>query len=118
MGILTTATIRANRTAGCPLLSEKDLEKKNGHSSVSFKCDMNSGLTIVRWYDNKCVQVASTCSTAESSRTVKRWDPKSKRYMQVPCPDTVKEYNSAMGGVDLVDMLIALYRTPMKTKRW
>ena len=27
MGILTTATVRANRTAGCPLLSEKDLKK-------------------------------------------------------------------------------------------
>ena len=38
--------------------------------------------------------------------------------MQVPCPDVIKEYNSAMGGVDLVDMLIALYRAPMKTKRW
>ena len=51
MGILTTATIRAKRTAGFPLLSEKDL-KKNGRGSVSFKCDMNSGLTKVRWYDN------------------------------------------------------------------
>ena len=28
VGILTTATIRANRTAGCPLLSENDLKKK------------------------------------------------------------------------------------------
>ena len=46
MGILTTATIRTNRTAGCPLLSEKDL-KKNGRGSVSFKCDMNSGLAMV-----------------------------------------------------------------------
>ena len=117
MGILTTATIRTNRTAGCPLLSEKDL-KKNGRGSVSFKCDMNSGLAIVRWYGNKCVQVVSTYSTAESSGAVERWDPKSKRYLQVPFPDAIKEYNSAMGGVDLVDMLIALYRAPMKTKRW
>ena len=99
------------------LLSEKDL-RKNGRGSVSLKYDMNSGLTIVRWYGNKCVQVASTYSTAESSGTVERWDPKSKRYLQVPCPDAVKEYNSAMGGVDLVDMLIALYRAPLKTSRW
>ena len=80
IGILITVTIRANRIAGCPLLSEKDL-KKNDCGSVSFKCDINSGLTIVQWYDNKCVQVASTCSTAESSGTVKRWDPKSKTYL-------------------------------------
>ena len=117
IGILTTATIRAKRTAGFPLLSEKDL-KKNGRGSVSFKCDINSGLTKVRWYDNKCVQVASTYSTAESSGIIEISNPKSKRYLQVPCPDAIKEYNSAMGGVNLVDMLIAFYRAPMKTKRW
>ena len=32
--------------------------------------------------------------------------------------DIVKNYNSAMGGVDLSDMLISLYRTPYKTGRW
>ena len=79
---------------------------------------MNSGLTIVQWYDNKCVQVASTYSTPESSGTVERWDPKSKRYLQVPCLDAIKKNHSPMGDVDLVDKLIALYRAPMKTKRW
>ena len=38
--------------------------------------------------------------------------------MQFPCPDAIKEYNSAMGGVNLIDMSIAFYRAPMKTKRW
>ena len=38
--------------------------------------------------------------------------------MQVPCLEAIKEYNSAMGGVKLVDLLVDLYRAPMKTKRW
>ena len=80
IGILTTFTIRANRIAGCPLLSERDL-KKNDCASVSFKWDINTGLTIVQWYDDRCVQVVSTCSTVESSGTVERWDPKSKTYL-------------------------------------
>ena len=35
----------------------------------------------------------------------------------MPCPEIVKDYNSAMGVVDLTDMLIALY-SPQKTHRW
>ena len=36
----------------------------------------------------------------------------------VDCLDIVKNYSSVMGGVDLADMLISLYRTPYKTRRW
>ena len=36
----------------------------------------------------------------------------------VDFPDIVKKYNGAVGGVDLADMLISLYRTPWKSKRW
>ena len=35
----------------------------------------------------------------------------------MPCPEIVKDYNSAMGVLDLTDMLIALY-SPIKTHRW
>lgn len=33
-------------------------------------------------------------------------------------PQIVKHYNSHLGGVDLADMLIAIYRTNMKTHQW
>ena len=33
-------------------------------------------------------------------------------------PQIVRQYNKHMGGVDLADMLIALYRTNMKTHKW
>ena len=117
IGILTTATIRTNRIAKCPLLSEKDL-KKQGQGSFSYKIDANSGLLLLRWFDNKCVHMTSTYCSANASDNVKRWDQKNRKYIQVPCPEVVKEYNSGMGGVDLADMLISLYRIPMKTKRW
>ncbi|XP_065680710.1 piggyBac transposable element-derived protein 3-like [Hydra vulgaris] len=117
IGILTTATIRTNRIAKCPLLSEKDL-KKQGRGSFSYKVDANSGLLLLRWFDNKCVHMTSTYCSANTSGNVKRWDQKNRKHIQVPCPQVVKEYNTGMGGVDLSDMLISLYRIPMKTKRW
>ena len=54
LGILTTATIRANRIAGCPLKCEKNL-KKEGRGSTSYRSDANSGIALVRWFDNKPV---------------------------------------------------------------
>ena len=47
--------------------------------------------------------------------TVKRWD-KNER-IDIPCPDIIKGYHEAMGGVDPADMLISLYRTNIKSKR-
>nr|XP_047129497.1 piggyBac transposable element-derived protein 3-like [Hydra vulgaris] len=117
IGILTTATIHTNRIAKCPLLSEKDL-KKQGLGSFSYKVHANSGLLLLRWFDNKCVHMTSTYCSANTSGNVKRWDQKNRKHIQLPCPQVVKEYNTGMGGVDLSDMLISLYRIPMKTKRW
>ncbi len=49
---------------------------------------------------------------------VERWDGKRKEVIKVPCPAVVKEYNRNMGGVDLLDSLIALYRTKIRSKKW
>ena len=46
--------------------------------------------------------------------TVKRWHKNEK--IDIPCPDIIKAYNETMGGVDLVDMLISLYRRNIKSK--
>ena len=54
----------------------------------------------------------------DSTIKVKRWDNTSKTYIDINCPTAVQEYNKSMGGVDLADMLIALYRTTIKSKRW
>ena len=116
LGILTTATIRDNRIAGCLLKCEKDL-KKDGRGSSSYRSDENSGIVLVQWFDNEC-QFVSTYSSPSTSGTIKRWDQSSKRHIMVPCPEIVKDYNSAMGVVDLAGMFTALYRSPVKTHRW
>ena len=50
--------------------------------------------------------------------TINRWDKKSKSRKDISCPQIILAYNKNMGGVDFVDMLIALYRIKIKTRRW
>ena len=114
LGVLTTATMKANRIAGCPLKREIDL-KKEVRGSICYRSEANSGIVLVRWFDNK--SVVSTYSSPTTSGTVKRWNQSSKRHILVRFPEIVKDYNSVMGLVDLTDMLIALY-SPIKTHGW
>ena len=116
-GILTTATIRSNRLSGCILKNEAEM-RKDGRGSSTFQTDQNTGMVVLRWYDNKCVTLVSTYLSVDESVLVKRWNSAAKSYVDVTCPIIVKAYNTSMGGVDLADMLIALYRCKIKTKRW
>ncbi|KAF2903847.1 hypothetical protein ILUMI_02326 [Ignelater luminosus] len=47
-----------------------------------------------------------------------RYNKDSKERVSVPCPEIIKHYNAHMGGVDVADMLVALYRTELKGHRW
>ena len=63
------------------------------------------------------MHLASTYAS-EITKHVDRWDNKSKTHVSVPVPEAMVEYNSSMGGADLANMFISLYRTPYKGKRW
>ena len=117
MGFLTIATIRSDRIKSCPLPCEKDL-KKRGRGAHAYITDLNSGMFVLRWYDNKCVQMCSNYSDPAPSSTIKRWDRKENKEIEISCPSIVAEYNAYMGGVDLSNMLISLCCTKFKTKHW
>ena len=106
--IFTTAAFRTNYLKGCPPTLDKEL-KKEERASHGYRNDANSGLHVVKWCDNKCHDLASMFSGVNAADSVKRWDLKTKNHKDVSLPDMVSDYNSSMGGVDLADMLIALY---------
>ena len=114
LGFQVTATIRADRVKGCPLPTEKDIKKK-GRGTHAYKTDANSGLTVTKWFDNKCIQLASTYCDPDSVSFVKRRNSTEKKYVEISCPTVVQEYNKNMGGVDLSDMLIAFTSQPSKS---
>ena len=117
LAIWSVGTVTSNRLRGCILKSEKEL-KKMGRGSADTAVDANLGLVIVRCFDNSAVQLSSAHTALEPVTTVQRWDRKAHKHVNVNCPAIVKEYNEHMGGVDLFDMLMSLYKVDHKTAKW
>ena len=110
-------TVRSNRLKGCDLKPEKEL-KREGRGSFDAKLEVNSNTAAVRWCDTRAVDLVSSYKGVEPLGEVRRWDKAQKEYVNVPIPAIVQEYNKFMGGVDLLDALTALYKFPMKSRRW
>ncbi len=109
--------MRANRLKRCQLLTTKEL-KSAGHGSVDYKSDLNSGVIVAKWFDNGPVHLASNFVGVAPMASIERWCPNEKKRVEIYCPLLVKFYNRGMGGVNLADMSISLYRIVVKTRRW
>ena len=56
--------------------------------------------------------------SVEPITNIQRFDRIANRHVQIDCPSIVRSYNQFMGGVDLLDSLLALYRIPVRSKKW
>ncbi|XP_047144605.1 piggyBac transposable element-derived protein 3-like [Hydra vulgaris] len=101
----------------CPLLLEKDL-KKQGRGAYDFRVEQESNVVAVRWYDNKPVNLVSSYVSIEPLHTVRRYDRSLKKKIDVKQPNIVHVYNHYMGGIDKLDMMCALYKPRLRTRRW
>ncbi|PSN48689.1 PiggyBac transposable element-derived protein 3 [Blattella germanica] len=115
--IWTCCTVRSNRMAGCVMASDESL-KKVGRGTSDVKVDETNNIVCVKWFDNKSVHLMSSYAGVEPADTVRRWSVKDKQYINVTRPVIVREYNQFMGGVDLLDMLVTLYRINLRVKRY
>lgn len=117
-GYNSTGTIRANRIPkNCPL-SEKKVMQKNLRGYYESAIERTSGIIIVSWMDNNIVTVASTCHGVFPTSTVKRFSQAQKQMVNVPRPNLIGQYNSAMGGTDLMDENLNRYRIGIRGKKW
>jgi hypothetical protein len=109
MGLAGTGTVRQNRLKKVPITTKKEIDKKTvdrGFSKAIFKDDQ----VLVAWKDNKGVFMASNKFSSASTTTCKRFCRTKRANIQVPIPDMFRQYNANMGGVDLLDNLVACYR--------
>lgn len=118
-GIHGLGTIRKNRIPDCKLLPEKEMLKKPRGYSEEYVADVNgTDISNVAWKDNKIVTLASTFAGIQPETDVRRWDKQNSRYVSIKRPNVVGEYNRHMGGVDLIDSIMGIYKIQLRSKRW
>lgn len=109
LGIAGTGTMRQNRLNKVPLPKKKEMEKKTVARGTSMAVYQEDRAVVV-WRDNKAVYMASNKYDAETKSSCKRFCRVKRASIAVPIPAMVSEYNQSMGGVDLLDNLVACYR--------
>ena len=119
LGIFTVGTVRSNRLSGLVMKTEVELSRE-GRGSMDHRVAEVDGVQIcaTRWYDNNVVNCLSTLHACQPIDLVQRWSAKEKKHVQVTRPDVVRAYNQYMGGVDLIDMLLSLYRINVKSNKY
>ncbi|GBN67016.1 Retrovirus-related Pol polyprotein from transposon 297 [Araneus ventricosus] len=115
--INAAGTARLNRFSKPPLSSDKECRTKGRGFSQEIT-SLDGDVALVKWVDNRSVVLASNFLGINKEDEVQRWSKESKSFIKVKRPEIVRRYNSGMGGVDLLDQLIALYRTNIRSKKW
>ncbi|CAB3241779.1 unnamed protein product [Arctia plantaginis] len=110
----STGTIMANRIPDKTSLKFQKDSQKNRFESQQMVRDPK---VLVKWKDNKSVLIASNCTGSNCTEMVKRWDNRTRTYVDVTAPQIIQNYNRYMGGVDVLDQQVEYYRTFIKTRK-
>ena len=97
------------------LLNKTKLWTRKAEHLTSIEL-INTSIFIVRWIDICAACFKFRC--IEPMETLYRWVNHGREKKDIACPKIVTMYNDSMGGVDLTDMLIAVYRIQQNTMRW
>jgi len=117
-GFFYTGTIRKDRLKGNPPLTpvEQFKRKDRGYHETAVLQDKSQ--IVVRWNDNAPVTMISNCLGTEPIGTCKRYSRVTKKYVDVPQPHVVGQYNPKMGGVDRFDQNNNHLRITIGGKKW
>lgn len=125
-GIYNLGTARINRVPNCKIPNDITNRKQPRVFSTEYVgSSYNIDITNVLWKDNKTISLLSTyvgvkpflkLNANEGIEKIARYDRKSKRHIEVDCPQIIREYNAHMGGVDLMDGLMGRYHIRAKTR--
>lgn len=118
-GIHSVGTMRRNRLYNDKLPSDKVLLALPRGSSFEMTATIeNIQLANVTWRDNKVVNLVSDYVGIDPMHSVARYDKKNQKKISIDCPNIIKEYNSCMGGVDLLDSFIGRQKIKIRSKKW
>lgn len=118
-GIRSVGTVRKNRLQNDKLPNETSIMSLPRGSSIEMTTNIeNIEISNVTWRDNKAVNLISDYVGTNPMQTVQRYDKKINKKISIDCPNIIKEYNSCMGGVDLLDSLIGRNKIKIRSKKW
>lgn len=119
-GIFMLGTFRRDRLPDCPFEDKSVMSKRERGSSDEWLTvvDDTTPISVVSWNDNQIVTIGSTLCGTLPLEKIKRYDRKTKTFMEISCPKIVKIYNKHMGGVDLMDSHIGRHHIRIKSKKW
>ena len=105
--VKAVGTVRQNRTtAAAKAMKAKSVMKKSDRGIYDYHSEGKIFFCI--WNDNSIVNIRSNFLTDEPVQSVKR-TVKQKSDVDVAQSFLVKEYNSRMGGFDVMDWLLGSY---------
>jgi hypothetical protein len=113
-----TGTIRQDRVKGNPPITsvEKFRKKERGHHETVVLADKSQ--IVTRWNDNAPVTLISSCHGDQPLGTTKRYNRKEKKYLDIPQPFVVNQYNKFMMGVNRFDQNNNHVRISVGGKKW
>ena len=82
-----------------------------------YKSIMVDGVECLVWKDNKVVPLVNNISDPNRQSMVPHRNKDGTRS-QISCPESVKQYNAFMGGVDMFDSRWKTYSCSRKSKKW
>lgn len=92
---------------------------KNKGRRTTFEIEsFDRKVTLLRWYDNKIVNIGSNFMSSGTPENTYRYNKKTKTREEVEVPEIIKTYNANMGGVDTFNQCLSYYRTFLKSKKW
>ena len=113
-----TGTAREARIGKPPLKSIPEMNKKAVLRGAYCHMISDDGILAVRWKDNNAVTILSTDIGVNPVTKCLRYSKDTKKKEEVDCSSVIKSYNANMGGINKSDMLVHVYRNPLKSKRW
>lgn len=113
-----TGTIMKSRIPRGVHLTSETILKRLGRGATEQSVRSDGKINVIQWYDLKPVLLASTNLQEHPVNECRRWSKQDKSFILVKRPNMVAKYNESMGGIDLVDRMIAYYRMNARTNKW
>ena len=92
--------------------SDKDMSR----GDMDIKSAKNVPIMCIKWVDNKCVHLLSSCNDSHATANVLHRVKGRAEKIAVQCPTVVQSYNKNMGGVDKHDRFKVAYEIDRRSQ--